>query len=77
MGFLDSPLHCNKFAAKLVGWFKPKRIVTHTCIAMDKVFAWIRGTYVLKANFIKFAACTAHKGRGQCSHTSESNTAAA
>ena len=28
--FLDPPLHCNKFAAKTVGWFKPKRMVMYT-----------------------------------------------
>ena len=27
VGFLDPPLHCNKFAAKAVGWFKPKKDV--------------------------------------------------
>ena len=32
VGFLDPPLHCNKFAAKAVGWFKPKRMVMYTCI---------------------------------------------
>ena len=32
MRFLDPPLNCNKFTAKLVSWFKPKRIVIHTCI---------------------------------------------
>ena len=30
--FLDPPLHCNKFAAKAVGWFKPKRMVMYTSI---------------------------------------------
>ena len=30
VGFLDPPLHCNKFAAKAVGSFKPKRMVMHT-----------------------------------------------
>ena len=25
VGFLDSPLHCNKFATKAVSWFKPKK----------------------------------------------------
>ena len=25
-GFLDPPMHCNKFAAKAVGWFKPNRM---------------------------------------------------
>ena len=32
VGFLDLPLHCNKFAAKAVSRFKPKRIVMYTCI---------------------------------------------
>ena len=27
VGFLDPPLHCNKFAAKAVSWFKPKKNV--------------------------------------------------
>ena len=31
VGFLNPPLHCNKFAAKAVGWFKPKRMVIYTC----------------------------------------------
>ena len=30
VGFLDPLLHCNKFAVKAVGWFKPKRIAMHT-----------------------------------------------
>ena len=30
VGFLDPPLHCNKFAAKGIGWFKPKRMVMYT-----------------------------------------------
>ena len=30
VGLLNPPLHCNKFAAKAVGWFKPKRMVIHT-----------------------------------------------
>ena len=55
-GFLDSPLHPNEFAAKLVGWFKPKRIVTHTCIPMGKVLDWIRGKCALEHIFIKLAA---------------------
>ena len=28
--FLDPSLHCNKFAAKAVGWFKPRRMVMYT-----------------------------------------------
>ena len=32
VGFLDLPLHCNKFAVKAVGRFKPKMIVMYTCI---------------------------------------------
>ena len=30
--FLGPLLHCNKVAAKAVGWFKPKRKVIYTCI---------------------------------------------
>ena len=56
VGFLDPPLHCNKFAAKLLGSLKPKRIVIHTCISVGKVFDWIRGKYVLEPIFIKLAA---------------------
>ena len=36
LGFLGPPLHCNKFAAKAVGWFKPQRVVMHTCIPLGK-----------------------------------------
>ena len=36
--FLDPPLHCNKFAAKAAGWFKPKRMVMYTRIPQEKVF---------------------------------------
>ena len=32
VGFLDPPLHHDKFAAKEVGWFKTKRMVMCTCI---------------------------------------------
>ena len=32
VGLLDPTLHCNKFAAKTVGWFKPERMVMYTCI---------------------------------------------
>ena len=38
VGFLDPPLYCNKFAAKAVSWFKPKRMVMYTCIPLGKVF---------------------------------------
>ena len=38
VGFLELPLHCNKFAAKAVGWFNPKRIVTYECMPQGKVF---------------------------------------
>ena len=31
VGFLDPPLHCNKFAPKAVSWFKPERMVMYTC----------------------------------------------
>ena len=30
VGFLDPLLHCNKFAAKTVSWFKPKRMLMYT-----------------------------------------------
>ena len=32
VGFLDPLLHCAKFPAKVVGLFKPKRMVMYTCI---------------------------------------------
>ena len=47
VGFLDPPLHCNKFAAK-VSWFKHKRIIIYTCISLKvfgKIFDYIRETY--------------------------------
>ena len=37
-GFLDLPLQCYKFAAKVIGWFKSKWIVIYTCRSMRKVF---------------------------------------
>ena len=36
VGFLDPPLPCNKFAAKAVSWFKPKRMVWCICIPQGK-----------------------------------------
>ena len=39
LGFLDPLLHCNKFAAKAVDWFKPERMVTYyTYTPQGKVF---------------------------------------
>ena len=35
--FFNPPLHCNKFAAKAVGRFRSKRMVTYTCISQWKV----------------------------------------
>ena len=32
VGFLDTPLQCNKFTAKAISWFIPKRMVRCTCI---------------------------------------------
>ena len=29
VGFLDPSLHCNKFAAKAIGWFKSKQLYIH------------------------------------------------
>ena len=29
---MDPPLHCNKFAAKVVGKFQPKRMVMYVCM---------------------------------------------
>ena len=33
VGFLDPALHCNKFDAKAVIWFKPKTMVMYACIS--------------------------------------------
>ena len=41
MGFFDPSLHCNKFAAKAVAWFKPKK--RYLCIP-----AYLRGKYLNK-----------------------------
>ena len=30
VGFMFPPLHCNKFPAKAVGWFKLKRMAMYT-----------------------------------------------
>ena len=38
VGLLDPPLHCNKFTAKAVSWFKPERMVIYTCVPWREVF---------------------------------------
>ena len=36
VGFLDPPLHYNKFAAKAVDWFKPNRLIMYTWILKER-----------------------------------------
>ena len=36
VGFLDPPLDYNKFAAKVVDWFKPKRLIMYTWILKER-----------------------------------------
>ena len=38
VGFLDSPLHYNKFPPKAVSYFKSERMAIYTCIPLGKVF---------------------------------------